>query len=506
MTLKINCQSREKISRENAAKKVLIVTSANEHKDNIPDLRRVDDKGNPIEWITSVSMLSEGWDVKNVFQIVPHEERAFNSKLLIAQVLGRGLRVPEVYKGTQPIVTVFNHDKWSKGIKHLVDEVLEIEKRIHSYPVKKKENYNFDLYQIDYEKVLEETKEYPMEDKFELLKKGYITYSSQDEVIPEETEYETVITGIREKEKYSIYQRMYPVKEVATDIFNRLYVFDMDAGTDYSEEWTKEKISKFICQSLKEVNDKTGMVSEENRQKTLRAFGVIKRKSSTFPRIIPKSKEPYKINTSNIKKNSLGLASLRHDSTVFFDESSLTLGESEDIKILKELIEMKEDGELIDLVKVENRYNFKTPLNATLSASKPERKFIQGLVKEENAKHIDAWIKSPDVGFYKIDYSWRKGEHPKQGQFNPDFFVKINDEILVVEIKDDKVCEGNTGEENKKKLYYSRDHFNKLNEIQKEQRYYFKFLSPMSYDLFFKALREGNYRDFRSEIEARLEM
>ena len=59
------------------------------------------------------------------------------------------------------------------------------------YPVKKKEDYNFDLYQIDYEKVLEETKEYPKEDKFELFKKGYITYSSQDKVIPEETEYET---------------------------------------------------------------------------------------------------------------------------------------------------------------------------------------------------------------------------------------------------------------------------------------------------------------------------
>ena len=46
-----------------------------------------------------VSMLTEGWDVQNVFQIVPHEERAFNSKLLIAQVLGRGLRVPDAYKG-----------------------------------------------------------------------------------------------------------------------------------------------------------------------------------------------------------------------------------------------------------------------------------------------------------------------------------------------------------------------------------------------------------------------
>ena len=495
---------KEKISKENADKKVLIVTSANEHKDNIPLLRRVDDKGNPIEWITSVSMLSEGWDVKNVFQIVPHEERAFNSKLLIAQVLGRGLRVPEVYKGTQPIVTVFNHDKWSKSIKHLVDEVLEIEKRIHSYPVKKKENYNFDLYQIDYEKVLEETKEYPKEDKFELLKKGYITYSSQDKIIPEETEYETVISGIREKEEYFIAQTMHPVKDVATDIFNRLYVFDMDAGTDYSDEWTKEKISKFIRQSLKEVSDKTGMVSEENRQKSLRAFGVIKRKSSTFPRIVPRSKEPYKINTRAIKSNSLGVGSLRRDGTVFFDDNSLILGDQEDVRILKEL---DEDEKLPKsaMIRVDNKYNFKAPLNIVLAAYEPERKFIKGLIKEENARVIDAWIKSPDVGFYKIEYSWRKGEHPKQGQFNPDFFIKVNNDILVVEIKDDKAYERTAGEENKKKLFYAREHFNKLTEIQKEQRYYFKFLSPVSYDLFFKALREKTYRDFKSELEARLE-
>ncbi|MFZ6016995.1 MAG: DEAD/DEAH box helicase [Nitrospirota bacterium] len=308
---------KEKSSKEKAAEKVLIVTSANEHKNNIPILQRVDDKDNTVEWITSVSMLSEGWDVKNVFQIVPHEERAFNSKLLIAQVLGRGLRIPEVYKGDQPVVTVFNHDKWSSSIKHLVDEVLEIEKRIYSYPVSKKEDYNFDLYQIDYEKVLEGTKEYPKEDKFELLKKGYITFSSQSKIVPEETEYETVITGIREKEEYSIYQKMYSVEEVALDIFNKLHVFDMDAGTDYSDEWTKEKIAKIIRQSLQEVKDKTGMISEENRQKTFRAFGVIKRKSSTFPRIVPKSKEPYKINTKDIKSNSLGLVSLRQDSTVF---------------------------------------------------------------------------------------------------------------------------------------------------------------------------------------------
>ena len=81
------------------------------------ELQYVDDKNNPVEWIISVSMLTEGWDVKNVFQIVPWEDRAFNSKLLIAQVLGRGLRIP-VGLSIQPSVRVFNHSSWSKNIKN----------------------------------------------------------------------------------------------------------------------------------------------------------------------------------------------------------------------------------------------------------------------------------------------------------------------------------------------------------------------------------------------------
>jgi type III restriction enzyme len=491
---------KEKISKEEAAEKVLIVTSANEHKSNIPILRRVDDKDNPIEWITSVSMLSEGWDVKNVFQIVPHEERAFNSKLLIAQVLGRGLRIPEVYKGNQPVVTVFNHAKWSGSIKHLVDEVLEIEKRIYSYPVEKKEDYNFDLYQIDYDKVIEETKQYPKEDEFELLKKGYISYSTQGEIISEQTEYETAITGVRETREYYITHRMYSLEEVANDIFNRLYWFDQDAGTKYSEEWTREKIAKIIKQSLLEVKDKTGRVSEENRQRTLQAFGVIGRKTSTFPRIVPKSKEPYKINTREINKNSVGLGSLRRDSTVFWYDYSMILGEAGDRRLLKEL---EEDESLprSALIKVPNKYNFKTPLNVALASYEPERRFIKGLTAEQTAQAIDAWIKSLDVGFYSIEYSWRKGEHPKQGSFNPDFFIKADNDIIVVEIKMDN----DVSDENKAKLRYAREHFARVNELQKEQRYYFKFLSPGSYDLFFKALREKTYKDFRSELEAKLE-
>jgi len=79
---KILCR-REKVFK-------LVDKPENERQKNLQLLKEVDDSKNQVEWILSVAMLTEGWDVKNVFQIVPHESKAFNSKLLIAQVLGRG--------------------------------------------------------------------------------------------------------------------------------------------------------------------------------------------------------------------------------------------------------------------------------------------------------------------------------------------------------------------------------------------------------------------------------
>jgi len=489
---------KEKISKDQAAEKVLIVTSANEHKCNIPILRRVDDKENAVEWITSVSMLSEGWDVKNVFQIVPHEERAFNSKLLIAQVLGRGLRIPEPYKGNQPVVTVFNHDKWSGSIKHLVDEVLEIENRIHSYPVKKKEDYNFSVHNIDYKRK-EEKVEYPQEDPYKLLKKGYIIYSSQAEAVEKSTTYARAVSGERDVKKTLIEFKLYSVEEVAHDVFNRLFIFDQEAGSQYSENFPEKRIAEVIKKSLEEIKDKTDKVSEANRNQTLAAFGVIRRKGAKSLRLKIEARHLIEISTRKIK-NSLGVGSLRHDNTVFWDDYSMILGKAGDRKLLKEL---EEDDSLPKsaVIEAKNKYNFKTPLNVVFASYGPERKFIQGLTSEQTAKALDAWVKSPDVGFYSFEYSWQKGTHPKQGSFNPDFFIKMDKDVIVAEIKMDN----DVSDENKAKLRYAKEHFARVNELQKEQRYYFKFLSPGSYDLFFKALREKAYKDFRSELEAKLE-
>jgi len=490
---------KEQISKEQAAEKVLIVTSADEHSSNILLLDRVDSADNPIEWITSVSMLTEGWDVKNVFQIVPHEERAFNSKLLIAQVLGRGLRVPPVYRGSQPVVTVFNHDRWSSSIKHLVDEILEIEKRLYSYPVAKKEDYNFVIYNVDYVRSEEEI-EYTHECMFELLAKGYIAYSSQAEAIEKSTTYIKAVSGEQEVKKTLIAFDMYSVDEVAQDVFNRLLVFDNEAGTEYSKQFPKDRIKEIIVESLKRINDESGRLSKLNRDRTLSAFGVIARKETKSLRLKIDARELIRINTSDMAKSGVDVGSLRRDSTVFYDDYSTSISEAADIKLLTEL-ENNDRLPRSALIKVANKYNFKTPLNIVIATYEPERKFIRGLISDKVSRAVDAWIKSLDVGFYSIEYHWHPGSHTKRGSFNPDFFIKIGNDIVVVEIKADN----DVTDENKAKLRYAREHFARINELQNEQRYYFKFLSPASYEMFFASIINGTYAGFKSELEAKLD-
>ena len=58
--------------RTAAESRVLLVTSSVDHAENVARLKTVDRADDPTEWIVSVAMLSEGWDVKNVFQIYPH--------------------------------------------------------------------------------------------------------------------------------------------------------------------------------------------------------------------------------------------------------------------------------------------------------------------------------------------------------------------------------------------------------------------------------------------------
>jgi len=222
-------QKHEKISRAAVEKKVLIVTSHKDHKKNVLQLKNVDEKDNPVEWIVSVSMLTEGWDVKNVFQIVPWEDRAFNSKLLIAQVLGRGLRIPEKYISPQPKVRVFNHDSWSRNIRGLVDEILEVEVRIASVPLISGERakYHFDIYNVDFTKTEREVKASKVTTEFD-YSKGYAKLVAQVEEVEKNTEYQDLWGVVRDKNTI-IHKDTFTVSEVVDKIVEAFKTRDFEA-------------------------------------------------------------------------------------------------------------------------------------------------------------------------------------------------------------------------------------------------------------------------------------
>lgn len=129
------------------------------------------------------------------------------------------------------------------------------------------------------------------------------------------------------------------------------------------------------------------------------------------------------------------------------------------------------------------------------------------LLQPANVSFYDSWIKSTPTRFYEIDYAWKKGEHPKRGKFSPDFFIKLGNIILVIEIKGDEELR-EPSDENRKKNEYALAHFQRVNEHLEQEgnpvRYKFNFLSERSFNKFFQSLRNGNIRSFRSELDVKL--
>ena len=500
----------EGISADKAKAKVLCVTSAGKHQPNLAKLKTVDSPHSKTEWIVSVSMLSEGWDVKNVFQIVPHEERAFNSKLLISQVLGRGLRRPDNWRGEEPIVTVFNHDAWSGRIKHLVNEILEIERRLTSSVVQDSPS-NFELHQLDYKR-LEDTSEYTKKGEYKLFEEGYIDLPTQVEAEDVVIEFERAVSGEHDRFKTRIEHKTWSVEEVAEQMYQRLKSIDDEFKnersaknrTQYAKKFTLAKCEEIVRASLKRAKSKSGRITDDNRQKFLQALGPLRRKSAK--RVIYKlsPKALLRMNTGDRQDESCSAAELRRGSkTVFYSTGTEKTLVDEQREFFAEVD--NEDGEFIKgRVKVSNSSDFKTSANLVIADATPERRFVRELVNRDNSQKLIAWLKNTPIGFYMIEYAWKKGEHPKRGEFSPDFFIKQGSRIYVVEIKGDEEI-ADPSPDNVKKHEYATDHFERVNKwLQKERigaRYQFNMISPKSYNVFFQKLKDGGLTDFRSELD-----
>ena len=491
------------MSPNDAAERVLVIHS------NSADLQKLDAVDSPqskVEWIVSVSMLNEGWDVKRVFQIVPHEERAFNSKLLISQVLGRGLRVPDGWNGPQPSVTVFNHDAWAGRIRHLVNEVLEVEKRITTEVVPD-HPLHFALQNIHYRLEAISSKTSPAT-KYDLFAKGYVDLAAGLPVETVETEFERADSGERFKWQTKIRHHTYTAEEVAVEMFARLEeaenADDPDAwppGT-FTKKFPAKELQKIVEKSLKRV--RMSVATEIAKQRFLQSLGTLRRKSSQTVRYKPVATELYEISTAERPAESVSAAELRRDKTLFYMRYTGATLRDEQREFFDEVID---PGALFRRIEIPNPRDLKSPVNAVIADAEPEKRFIAHLTSAANVHSVDAWLKSTPIRFYEIDYAWKTGEHPKRGKFSPDFFIRVGKLISVVEIKGDEELR-DPSEENRKKAEYANAHFHRLNlQLSKQPgatHYCFNFLTPRNFGAYFQYLRDGNLPNYRSELDVKL--
>jgi type III restriction enzyme len=256
---------------------------------------------------------------------------------------------------------------------------------------------------------------------------------------------------------------------------------------------------------MRRVGIKSGVLTEDNANRIFKAFQTLFRTRGSTVVFDRKVKKPIIMSTKNLERESIAVGSIKHGATIFYSDKFDTECSQEQIDIIRDVII---DEHLPRSASKEiNHYCFKTPVNVVLTKQEPERKFVEAIVNSKVGEKIDSWIKSRDQNFYGIEYSWRKGEHPTQANFNPDFFLKFADNIVVIEIK----ANGDDSEENVAKYRWAKQHFETLNgELEKskiKQRYFFHFLSPSSYAEFIEYALDGRLfkGEFRSSLEFLLE-
>lgn len=497
------------LSDEEVSEKVLCVHSGNSAAADRIKLKNVDSAGNKTEFIFSVSMLTEGWDVKRVFQIVPDEERAFNSKLLIAQVLGRGLRRPEEWKnewGT-PKVIVFNHEKWAPRVKTLVDELLDFKKVIVT-GIEADSKYHFEICNVDYKpnKISEQRKE--TTEPMSFLEAGYVNLPTDSDVGNVDVEFLDIKTNRTRSRTLDYTSKTYSIRSVAMAMFDRFSDLPSDEKKTYYENlWTVEKLEGMIKKSLEKSSNTA--ITRKLRNAFLNSMNVLFRDYTNFVSYESIPDDFFTRSTKELSTTTTELSTLRKNKTIFYSDRFEKSELDDAAKIALE--EIQDTTNCYSHQRVDNGYFFKTPQLAVVTTGKPETDFVKKLVKEDVAKNIDSFIKSTDSNFYNFDYTWKKGTHQKYSHFNPDFFIKKDNIIIVVEIKDDAQI-SSPDAENVGKYKAAKAHFERINEYcikhGQKQKYKFTFLTKISFPEFFQQLTQEddeNILNFHSDLDVKLD-
>ena len=478
-----------------AAARTLIVSSAPDHRMNLPILRTVDAEANTVEFIFSVSMLTEGWDVKSVLQIVPHEKRAFNSKLLISQVLGRGLRVLPGYPDAR--VTIFNHATWAPEIRRLFDDVWLDDQRISSSPITGSP-YHFELEALD---VVRE----PSATSATATPVG--RSAGQPLRLAPQLARETFgvlidLGGLSEDRRYRHTEPTRSLDDLVGEIGIKLALPLLETGLEEPDE--TPAIRAEIEAAMRDQRISGNEISETNERRTWEWLRPPVRGGLRMTVRVSRERLTTRT-TRDLSVGTVGRSELDQDAAIGLlvdnDQAIHWPGHESGQYDLLDRIIADEERPAGAVRAVTREQAWRTPVDVVIVRYAPERAFLRELLEQAERCGIRAWLKSPDSGFYAVPFTLTRAGVTRNQNFNPDWFLLVGNDILVVETKID----GDTSEENRAKLRDALAYFSSVNRLRScPGRYHFFFLSPSDYAAFFDAVHAGTYATFLSRLQSDL--
>lgn len=464
-------------------KVVIVATSSANRADYLDQLNRIEETdpgkvGGKTEFIFAVNKLSEGWDVDNVFQIVPMQEKVFNSKLLISQVLGRGLRLPRQVsyaeiKGNYPEVVITNHEKFGETVRNLLDEVREcdliVSSKVFSSPEESQRfEHHFTLFNLDYDLIRE------------IVDKDAEQESNRSLILkPQTSSLKADVQYLHGEKTFTLTKDSTSLDEVVLSVFRKMknvefenQRLELDKELDFSQLTNRDYIREIIEKAMQETGISEPALTNENKKAVELFFNrFLPRgdKSVRFGRKINQitTLRTLEMNATSVRAGALDQSSslfvsddwdkeLTNEYHIFIEELGRTSGKSADQTTIFETGISGLDTDLIQKPYEGKRFftanlsAFKTPQNCVVCSHLPETNFIIELIK--HAAYLESWIKSPDMSFYSLGYEyWKKGKDRVRRFFNPDFFVHIDLAKYL------KTCSANMHHSDKSKLLGLQD-------------------------------------------------
>jgi len=363
---------------------------------------KIDDWESPYKVIISVLMLKEGWDVKNVTTIVGLRAYSAKSNILPEQTLGRGLRRMYFGSDIEEYVSVVGTDAFMDFVESIQSEGVELERKPMGEGTNPKAPI---IVEIDNENVKKDLNQLDIEIPI-LSPRIYREYKNLSDI-----NIETFIfTKVEYKEFSEEEKREIVFKDITTGEVNHVTNLDTNFVTDFSSV-----IGYFTQIIMKELRLVSGYDVLYGKVKDFISNHLFKQKVN--------------INDTNTIRNLSEI------------EASKTIIEIFKKYINELTVKDKGEAEIRDYIKLRKTRPFvakeqgyiipkKSVFNKIIGDSNLELEFSNFL---EQCDDIISYSKNYLAVHFTIDYINSDGF---PSNYYPDFFVKVNDnKIVIVETK-----------------------------------------------------------------------